>query len=302
MSIWKENITEIFHGKCNMNHYYAKDKKFNYIRYNSLPALADHILDYSIDYYRGWGVTVAHSKPIGLGKVKEFDTIFVNADLLEQYADLLNSIEVPYHLLTGNADKVLNDDTVEKVLRSNVISWSAHNCKKYNEKFLQIPMGFSELGEKRLNTFTEYIDIPTDKMIQLIITPFGDTHRGRKELNNLYGPGILNLKDRIDYRHFLTLLCLSKYSCCPRGNALDSLRFVESIVCNSIPIVLTSDLDPLYREMGAIIIEDWDVCRDVNNLPITKLNRDMVTLEYWQDRIKKHQQKLKGEGNDTVQI
>jgi len=275
-----------------MEKYYAPNVEFNYIRYNSLPALADHVIDHSIDYYRGWGVTVAHDTPIGLGEVKQFDTIFVNADLLDQCADLLNSIRVPYHLLTGNADKLLNEYTVQKILQGKIVSWSGHNFKKYDERFLQIPMGFTELGEKRPNSFTDYIDLPAEKFIPLIITPFGETHNSRSALSNLYGDGILNLKNRIDYSHFLTLLSISKYSCCPRGNALDSHRFVESIVCNSIPIVMTSDLDPLYQEMGAIIVTDWNVCEDINSMPTPALNRDMVTLEYWQDRLDNHQQKF----------
>ena len=73
---------------------------------------------------------------------------------------------------------------------------------------------------------------------------------------------------------------------------MDSHRFVESIACNSIPIVMTSDLDPLYHEMGAIIVTDWNVCKDVNSLPVPKLNRDVVTLEYWQERIRTHQKQF----------
>jgi len=275
-----------------MNQYYIEGGKFSYIRYNSLPALADYILDHSVDYYKGWGVTVAHNKPIGWTKVEPYDTIFVNADLLDQCVDILANISVPYHLLTGNADRLLNDSTVNRILQTKVVSWSGHNFKKYDERFLQIPMGFTELGDKRPNSFLDYIDLPVEKIIPLVITPFGDTHNSRSDLNNLYGDGILNLKDRISYSHFLTLLSISKYSCCPRGNALDSHRFVESIVCNSIPIVMTSDLDPLYQEMGAIIITDWNVCKDINSLPVLELNRDMVTLEYWKDRIKLHQQKF----------
>ena len=41
--------------------------------------------------------------------------------------------------------------------------------------------------------------------------------------------------------------------------------------------------------MGAIIVTDWNVCKDVNSLPAPKLNRDVVTLEYWQERIRTHQ-------------
>jgi hypothetical protein len=153
-------------------------------------------------------------------------------------------------------------------------------------------MGFAEIGPKRPNSFVDYIELHENKLVPLVVTPFRATHTSRSDLNNLYGEGILNLKDSIDYSSFLTLLSISKYSCCPRGNALDSHRFVESILCNSIPIVMTSDLDPLYSEMGAVIITDWNECKDIKSLPIPKLNRDVVTLEYWQERIKTHQKQF----------
>ena len=71
-----------------MENYYTKEGKFNYIRYNSLPALADHIIDHSPNYYEGWGVQCQHHKPVGLDVVKEYDTIFINADLLDGSIDI----------------------------------------------------------------------------------------------------------------------------------------------------------------------------------------------------------------------
>lgn len=274
-----------------MEKYYTKDGEFNYIRYNSLPILADHVLDHPVEYYKGWGVTVAHNKPIGLGEVKQYHSVFVNADLIEQYIDTLANIKVSYHLITGNADRIIPDETIQRVLQTKLVTWTAHNCKKIDERFLQIPMGFTEMGPQRPNSFTEYMECSNEKLIPVIVTPFGATHNSRSNLNNLYGDGILNIKGRIEYEKFLTLLSISKYSCCPRGNALDSHRFVESILCNSIPIVMTSDLDPVYKEMGAIIVNDWNECKDIENLPTPILNRDVITMQYWQDKITEHQQK-----------
>lgn len=271
-----------------MEHFYTPDGNFEYIRYNSLPALADHIIDHSPAYYEGWGVQCEHKKPVGLGKVEPYQIIFVNADLLEAALPMLQGIDVPFHLLTGNADKLLSPATINGVMNTKFVTWTGHNFPKIDERFLQIPMGFTELGPKRPNSFTDYIDLPEAKIIPIAVTPFGSTHGSRHELDNFYGTGILNLKDRMDYTEFLTILSISKYSICPRGNALDSHRFVESIVCNSIPIVKTSDLDPVYKEMGGIIVNDWEEAKDYNKLPQHKLNRDVVTVGYWKNRLYEH--------------
>jgi len=271
-----------------MEKYYIEEGEFNYIRYNSLPSLADHILDHPVEYYKGWGVTVAHNKSIGLKEVNQYDSVFVNADLIEQYLDILTNIKVPYHLISGNADRIIPAETIQKVLQTKIVTWTGHNFSKIDDRFLQIPMGFTELGDQRPNSFTEYVELPEMKIIPLVVTPFSVTHNSRTDLYELSGKGILNLTDKISYQEFLTILGLSKYSACPRGNALDSHRFVESILMGSVPIVLTSDLDPVYKEMGGIIIQDWEECKEVIKEVPKQLNRDVVTLEYWNNRMLEH--------------
>ena len=73
------------------------------------------------------------------------------------------------------------------------------------------------------------------------------------------------------------------------GNGFYTHRLTESILFNSIPIVKTSILDPMHQEMRAIIVTDWNVCKDVDSIPVPELNRDVVTLEYWRGRLLDHQ-------------
>ena len=63
-----------------MEQFYLEDKEFNYIMYNSLPGLADYILDHPKEYYDGWGVTVTHKKPTGIivKDVKPYEKIFLS--------------------------------------------------------------------------------------------------------------------------------------------------------------------------------------------------------------------------------
>ena len=274
-----------------MEKFYLRDNEFNYTRYNSLPGLADYILDHPKEYYDGWGVTPTHKKPTGIviRDVKPYEKIFLNADLIIQYLTPLTDIKVPFHLITGNTDVQIHPDVIKFILtETKMATWSGHNFPKIDDRFLQIPMGFTELGSQRPNSFTEYVELPEMKIIPLVVTPFSVTHDSRTDLYELSGKGILNLADKISYQEFLTILGLSKYSACPRGNALDSHRFVESILMGSVPIVLTSDLDPLYEEMGGIIIDDWEECKEVIKETPEQLNRDVVTLEYWNNRMMEH--------------
>ena len=61
-----------------VTNFYNNKDKFNYIRFNSLPAFADYVIDHPKQYYDGWGVQIAHDKPIGIDfdNIKSGDTIF----------------------------------------------------------------------------------------------------------------------------------------------------------------------------------------------------------------------------------
>lgn len=270
---------------------YSKEKKFKYIRYNSLPAFADYIIDYDKYYYAGWGVDVCHNKEIGIdvSKIKPYNSVFIKTDLLENSLDILDKIKVPYHLLTGVSDKFVEKTLIDKVLNTKIVSWIGNNLEKVNDRFLQVPIGFSEEGQQRTNTITEYIELCDQKIIDLVITPFTETHGERKELSNLNGKNILNLSNKLDYTKYLTILGISKYSCCPRGNGYDSIRVSESILMNSVPVVKSSPLDPLYTEMNAVIIKNWEDIKKFDFSKTKTLNRDVLTFEYWETRIKNHQ-------------
>ena len=77
----------------------------------------------------------------------------------------------------------------------------------------------------------------------------------------------------------------------PHGNGLDCHRTWEMLYLGMIPVVKTSSLDVLYRELPVVILEDWE---DVCQLNLTKLLREMrkklpvedsvFTLEWWLQR------------------
>jgi hypothetical protein len=274
-----------------VTNFYNIENKFNYIRYNSLPAFADYVIDHPKQYYDGWGVQIAHDKPIGIDfdNIKSGDTIFVTTEFLPQVIPILNKIDTPYHLITGVGDGTPEKNIIDEILKTKILTWSGNNIPKVDKRFLQIPIGLSELGDKRPNSFTDYVDLHTHKIIPIVATPTGGTHSSRKELQNLLGYNILNMTERISFQDYMYVLCLSKFSCCPRGNGFDTHRLTESILFNSIPIVKTSILDPMHQEMRAIIVTDWSACKNVDSIPVPELNRDVVTLEYWRARLLDHQ-------------
>jgi len=56
---------------------------------------------------------------------------------------------------------------------------------------------------------------------------------------------------------FLKMLRRSKYVACPMGFGIDTHRFFEAAYMKARPVVISSGLDPLYLQFGAVILDTW---------------------------------------------
>lgn len=56
---------------------------------------------------------------------------------------------------------------------------------------------------------------------------------------------------------FLTQISKSKYVICPAGSGQDTHRVYEALFLGAVPIVRTSFLNPLYRNLPALIVDNW---------------------------------------------
>jgi hypothetical protein len=86
------------------------------------------------------------------------------------------------------------------------------------------------------------------------------------------------------------------FEVCPRGYGLDCFRTWECLFLETIPIVKTSALDPLYRDEGfpVVIVESFREITGANlkrwqeeiHPLFTDAMRRRLTTDYWLDRIK----------------
>jgi hypothetical protein len=258
------------------------------MRYDSLTKFADYVLDYENSYYENMGITIPHDKIAGEIDTENFEPyskIFVKVDLLSHYAEFLSKIPVPFHLLTGRAAKSPALSDIETILKNNsVVSWAGTNIPQIDDRILQVPIGFQEEGSERPNGSFPFPDLK-EKTNNIVLTYVGDTHESRKSIPK--DLDVFFVEQKEDYGEYLNHLNVSKYSICPRGFGVDTHRVYESIIMNSIPIVLTSILDPLYNKMNCIILESWD--DNKNGLPEKVLNREQVTFDYWRKEIEEFQ-------------
>jgi len=265
------------------------------LRYNSLPRMADWIVDYDKSYYDAAGVDITYTKPVGIDvdKMACNDTIFVKIDLLDQVMESLRQIPFSWHLITGNGDLSPSGHAMNMLANlPQMRSWSGHNLQKFSEKFFQIAIGFQELGPGRPNAPRGPFVIPKSKPIPVVVTPFGQTHGSRNSLQELHGPGILNLPDRLTYSDYLSVLGASRFSCCPRGNGWDTHRVLESIAMGAVPVVTQSPLDYMYQQLGCVVVEDWTECRDHNKFSYAQIDQKIITFDWWKTKLQQHQESM----------
>jgi hypothetical protein len=258
------------------------------IRYNSLPLLADHIVNHPNSHYESIGVDVAHNKIVFNSvdelDIRPYDTIFINAMLLEENISKLLKCKTPFHLVTGNSDFEIKPRRIALLLSlDNLITWAGHNLWKLADNMLTIPIGFSETGQNRPQSEVWPDTSAYEKDMKIVLTPLSNTNAERHSINLDKFKNVKKYIEKVPYFNYLEILAKSEYSICPRGNGVDTHRVYESIAMNSVPIVRPGMLSSLYQDLGCIEIENWDAL-DETALTLNKLNRDAIYLDYWKNK------------------
>lgn len=82
-----------------------------------------------------------------------------------------------------------------------------------------------------------------------------------------------------------------KWIISPHGNGLDCHRTYEAIALGCIPVVRTSTLDILYKDMPIIILQNWEeislqLLRE-KTIDALKKSTETITMKYWLNKVNK---------------
>lgn len=234
------------------------------LRYNGLAAFCAHGLDFPESYYRKAGVSRRHRfDTLDLDKIADGDLIFVKTDLLDVFAKALPHI--PCRVGLATAASATDPSPFRHLLDApNLVSWAGAHMPLWTEnpawadKQLQIPIGFSEMerphGDERALAAAAGGMAWEARPHRILVTAMADTADDRK---NLSIDGAHFAAERLDYPRYLALLGQARFVVCPRGKGPDTFRFWETLITGGVPATLTGPLDPLYREFGGLILNDW---------------------------------------------
>ena len=242
--------------------------------------------------------------------------IYVDRNFLRLFFDtIFPQITVPFILVTHHADFPSPGKFFKYLDDKRILRWYGENADiTGHPKFFPLPIGIP----KRVVLYAD------TKILDAVLGNV-DTLDRTEKIHKLYMNFSLNtdvcaerqsISARTQvYNHFINkpfvfnavrkplkeyILEMSQYLfvLSPFGKGLDCFRTWEALLVGSIPVVHSSTLNELYKDLPVIIVEDWsEVTEDFlekKYLEIKELpyNREKLFLQYWIEPINLYRDSL----------
>ena len=242
--------------------------------------------------------------------------IYVKANELDKFT----IPEYNFVLVTGNEDTTIPEDFKEKsneILNSpNLIHWYSQNLNDLTHlKLSSIPIGldYHTIGEgnpemawwgqqqtpkKQEELIFELNKVPYDQREIKLYINFANSIRGkygekdRKEALEQIPKHLQVVEEnKVPRKESWKHMAQYAFVVSPLGNGLDCHRTWETLVLGCIPVVKTSSLDILYKDLPVLIVKNWyDINEELLKNTIGEFknktfNYDKLTLEYWKNII-----------------
>ena len=254
--------------------------------------------------------------------IKENGTLYIKLDKIPEFSKIINSINASFILVSGASDYTTPIDLFpskevffEFINNKKILHWYCQNCISPHPKITLLPIGldyhtlsfdnYYKWGNKAYPT-TQENELISVKILSL---PFWD--RQIKAYSNFHFQ--MNTKFSYDRRDAINMINKEivyyepteikrietwknqinyAFVISPHGNGRDCHRLWEALVLGCIPIVRTSPLDQMYKDLPVLILNTWG---DLNQELLEKtiisfkdktFNYDKLTLKYWKNLIK----------------
>ena len=231
--------------------------------------------------------------------VQAGDKIFVKTDYVGEFFEKIHpKIVSKYLLVTHNSDHSIPGDYSHLLQDEKIIAWFGLNVDGFKHpKLHPIPIGLANRCWPHGNVcavaaIMKKVDL-TPKKNMLYMNFTASTYpQERNSVAALFKKeSYCVVAKPKKFRKYLMDLISSKFVLSPRGNGLDSHRTWEALLMGAIPIVRTSDLDPMYKDLPVVIVQEWE---EINldfliqkglEIDSTVFDRKKIYFDYWRDII-----------------
>lgn len=235
------------------------------------------------------------------------DTLFVKTDYLNQFVDEhLDEIKEGITIIFHNSDQSFLEKHIENFTKKNITVFSQNlDIDIQNTKNIHpLPIGIenrSYLMHGRLKNFEKYMINNSNFKTEMILSAFNpNTNPERLEILKLVGQQKnINFLRFSSHKEYLKNVSLHKFNICPEGNGIDTHRFWESLMMNTIPFVKKNNLVLNFKKLGVpcYIVDEWSELTELNlesldsfyneNLKILE-KKEYIYFDYWSNFIKKN--------------
>ncbi len=253
-----------------------------YISGDTFRKYSDHIFD--------------ETKSLNPKFVKNKDVIFVNADLLEIYFEIIHpKISNRYILITHNSDREISLKEI-KLADDKIIKWFAQNLTdSSNESLNFLPIGLENLRRLKYGR-KKWFKQTINKKTKYILSSFNEltNFEERSGIAKVLENNLIEYKEFSSVSSYFNNLIDYKYIICPPGNGLDTHRVWESLLLKIIPIHKINNFTLILKNNGVpgLYVENWE---DLNKYSREQLddyysnfNEDdfekFSSNEYWIDK------------------
>ncbi|CAF1343348.1 unnamed protein product [Rotaria magnacalcarata] len=268
----------------------SRNSSYPYISGDTFRAFADYVYD--------------ETRQDRLNLVKYGEIIFVKTDHLVMFFNSpFDSIKNPFVLVTHNSDASAPAIYESYLLNPKILIWYASNPSVRNRaKLSPIPIGLANAywPHGSLSKFTFALRNhrkPWSQRTNLLYVNFDVANNKAQRAKALLQASKIGntqiIKQRIALETYLEHIGNVKFVLSPPGGGTDCHRTWEALYMGAVPIVLTSELDPLFSKTRSVIVNDWsqltqDFLLSFNFSLNDHIIPDVLNARYWRKTLFRH--------------
>lgn len=247
---------------------------------------ADHIVD--------------PQTPLDITEIIEGDIIYVEASVLYYFFDIYYPVITrPFILITHSSDLSIPGKYAPFLNDNKIIAWFGQNLDAYkHQKLHPIPIGLNleQSGKSELidQAKEQAIGMALERKYLLYVNfSIGTNPNVRRKPFEMFSkqPYAFTPSSR-EFVDYLQDLSQAKFVLSPPGGGLDCYRTWEALYMGAIPIVKSSSLNPLYKDLPIVVVENWDEITEeflsakYQEIQTQTFDWEKLSPNYWQALIR----------------
>jgi hypothetical protein len=269
-----------------------RNSSYPFIGGDTFRALADHVYD--------------ETKETDLTLLNYGETVYVKPDKFGQFfTNTFNSIRTPFVIVSHNSDYNAPAGYKQYLNDPKLLAWFAVNPDlKNHTKLIPTPLGVANRHlihgniDHLTNAFLNHRKPWSNRSIFLYVSFLIENNRVQREKALAQALLIKDAKiqkEKVPFEMYLQQLGDAKFILSPPGNGRDCHRTWEALLMGAVPIVLPSEIDPLFDQLPVIIINDWSqltenllLSYNASSYNVSSYNTlvpEVLSARYWRNKL-----------------